>query len=60
MTPDQLSGTLTQLGLSAVFLFMLYKLWQRHMFMTDKMIDILLDEVKASRERAGEKSEEAD
>lgn len=50
MTPDQLSGMLTQLGLSAVFLFMLYKLWVRHMFMTDTIIAILREQLKAERE----------
>lgn len=51
MSPEQLSGILTQLGLSAVFLFMLWKLWQRHMAMTDTIIAILREDVKAERER---------
>lgn len=55
MTPDQLSGILTQLGLSAVFLFMLWKLWQRHMAMTDAFIAALKEDVKAERERNGVK-----
>lgn len=59
MSPEQLSSALTQLGLSAVFLFMLYKLWQRHMYMTDTIIAILREELKAEREeRTAEKSEE--
>lgn len=50
MSPEQLSSALTQLGLSAVFLFMLYKLWQRHMYMTDMIITVLREELKAERE----------
>jgi len=53
MTPEQLSGMLTQLGLSAIFLFMLYKLWQRHMYMTDTVITILREELKVAQERRG-------
>lgn len=60
MTSDQLSGALTQLGLSAVFLFMLYKLWQRHMYMTDTIIAVLREELKAERERGHEKELETD
>lgn len=51
MTPDQVGQMLTQLGLSAVFLFMLYKLWQRHMYMTDTIIAVLREELKAEREK---------
>lgn len=57
MSPEQLSQTITQLGLSAIFLFMLFKLWQRHTQMTDRMIDILLSEIKAER---GENAEKLD
>lgn len=61
VTPDQLSGMLTQLGLSAVFLFMLYKLWQRHMFMTDTIIAILREQLKAEREeKTGVKADAGD
>lgn len=61
MTPEQISQSLTQLGLSAIFLFMLAKLWQRHMFMTDTIISILREELKAEREGkgTGDRSEDA-
>lgn len=59
MTPDQWTQTLTQLGLSVIFLFMLSKLWARHMQMTDTIIAILREELKAEREeKAAGKSEE--
>lgn len=55
MQPDQIGQLITQLGLSAIFLFMLYKLWQRHMQMTDTIISILREELKIAQEqRAGE------
>lgn len=60
MSPEQWSGVLTQLGLSAVFLFMLWKLWQRHMAMTDTIIAILREDVKAERERGSKKEAEGD
>jgi len=60
MSPEQWSGVLTQLGLSAVFLFMLWKLWQRHMSMTDTIIAILREDVKAERERNDKKEPEGD
>lgn len=55
MQADQIGQLITQLGLSAIFLFMLYKLWQRHMQMTDTIIGILREELKIAQERrAGE------
>jgi len=59
MTPEQITQMLNQLGLSAVFLVMLWKLWNRHMQMTDKIIGILLDELKAERSRTGIEVEES-
>ena len=60
MSPEQWSNAVTQLGLSAVFLFMLWKLWQRHMSMTDTIIAILREDVKAERERGMKKDTEGD
>lgn len=58
MDANQISQIITQLGLSAVFLFMLYKLWQRHMAMTDKIIAILLDDIAYLRaQESGEQTE---
>lgn len=59
MSPDNISQLITQLGLSAIFLFMLYKLWQRHMYMTDTILAILQAELKAERERCGGAKAEA-
>lgn len=57
MSPEQISQLVNQLGLSAIFLFMLFKLWNRHMQMTDKIIAILLAELEAER---GGKEKEAE
>lgn len=51
MQADQIGQLITQLGLSAIFLFMLYKLWQRHMQMTDTIISILREELKIAQEQ---------
>lgn len=49
MDANQVNQVITQIGLSAVFLFMLWKLWVRHMQMTDKFIAALMDEIAAQR-----------
>lgn len=59
MTPEQINQVVNQLGLSAVFLVMLWKLWNRHTQMTDRTIQILLDELKAARADKGVEAEES-
>lgn len=60
MSADQIAQTLTQLGLSVIFLYMLSKLWTRHMQMTDIIITVLREELQAERERKGVGQAEAD
>lgn len=60
MNNDQIGQLITQLGLSAVFLFMLWKLWTRHMQMTDRIIAILEKELDAARAAKAEDKPERD
>ena len=60
MSPDQVGQLLTQLGLSAVFLFMLWKLWQRHMQMTDLFVSTLIAELKIAQGVKAEGKAEGD
>lgn len=53
MTPE-LTQILGQVGLSAVFLYMLFKLWDRYMKLQDWLMARLEEELDATRPKKDE------